>query len=60
MQRRWRWWRGGVVRRRRRGGGGAAIQPGTYTAKVVVNGTTYIKPFEVLEDKGSRRADRVT
>ncbi len=34
-----------------RGGGGAAIQPGTYTAKVVVNGQTYVKPFEVLEDK---------
>ncbi len=34
-----------------RGGAATAIQSGTYTAKVVVNGTTYTKPFEVLEDK---------
>jgi hypothetical protein len=36
------------------GGGGNAIMPGTYTAKVVVNGQTYTKPIEVLEDKSFR------
>ena len=34
-----------------RGGAAAALQPGTYTAKVVVNGQTYTKPIEVIEDK---------
>jgi hypothetical protein len=33
-------------------GGGNAVTPGMYTAKLVVNGQTYSKPFEVLEDKG--------
>jgi hypothetical protein len=36
-----------------RGGGGAnAITPGTYTAKVVINGQSYTKAFEVLDDRG--------
>jgi hypothetical protein len=38
----------------RGGGGGNAIVPGTYTAKVVVNGQTYTKPIDVLEDKAFR------
>ncbi len=32
------------------GGGGESIQPGTYTAKLVVNGQTFTKPVEVQED----------
>jgi hypothetical protein len=33
------------------GGGGNAITPGTYGVKLVVNGQTFAKPVEVLEDK---------
>jgi hypothetical protein len=36
------------------GGGNAAVQPGVYTVKLVVNGQTYTKPVEVLEDKWFR------
>ncbi len=34
-------------------GGGAnnAVQPGTYTVKLTVNGQTYTKPVDVLEDR---------
>jgi hypothetical protein len=34
-----------------RGGAGGGTQPGTYTAKLTVNGKEYTKTFEVLEDK---------
>jgi len=34
------------------GGGGAAVTPGLYTVKLTVNGQTYTKPVEVLEDRG--------
>ncbi|MGH7620547.1 MAG: VPS10 domain-containing protein [Gemmatimonadaceae bacterium] len=37
-----------------RGGGNAEIQPGVYTVKLAVNGQTYTKPVEVLEDKWFR------
>jgi photosystem II stability/assembly factor-like uncharacterized protein len=33
------------------GGGGNAVTPGTYGVKLVVNGQTFAKPVEVLEDK---------
>ena len=33
------------------GGGGNAIVPGMYEVKLTVNGQTYAKPVEVLEDK---------
>ncbi|HXT14108.1 MAG TPA: hypothetical protein VN706_00670 [Gemmatimonadaceae bacterium] len=33
------------------GGGANAITPGTYTAKLVVNGQSFSQAFEVLEDK---------
>jgi len=33
------------------GGGANAVEPGTYTAKLVVNGQTYTKPVEVLDDR---------
>jgi len=32
-------------------GGGNAVTPGTYDVKLTVNGQTYSKPVEVLEDK---------
>jgi hypothetical protein len=34
-----------------RGGGGAGAQPGSYVAKLSVNGKEYVKPVTVLEDK---------
>jgi hypothetical protein len=34
-----------------RGGGGAAAAPGSYVAKLTVNGREYSKPVTVLEDK---------
>jgi len=36
------------------GGGNAAIEPGVYTVKLTVNGQSYTKPVEVLEDKWFR------
>jgi hypothetical protein len=36
------------------GGGNAAVQPGVYTVKLTVNGQSYTKPVEVLEDKWFR------
>jgi len=36
------------------GGGGNAVTPGTYLVKLTVNGQSFTKPVEVLEDKGFR------
>ncbi|HEY6219884.1 MAG TPA: hypothetical protein VIV65_07480 [Gemmatimonadaceae bacterium] len=32
-------------------GGGGGLQPGTYTAKLTVNGKDYVRVFDVLDDK---------
>ena len=48
-RRRWRTWR-----RRWRWRWRKCRQPGTYMVKLTVNGQSYTKPVEVLEDKGFR------